>query len=500
MVLKPQIDDFKVIGYYLGKVVIGLGFFMLFPVMIGLLFREPGPVADFLLGFFACVILGNLFIIFCRTEKDLAWMHGMVVVSLSWIVAALLAAMPLFLSGHWLSFLDASFDAMSGFATTGLVLVQDLDHLSYAHNFWRHLIMFMGGQGIMVVALTFLVRGISGAFKMYVGEARDERVLPNIIETARFIWLVSLVYLVLGTLALGIAGWFIGMSPGRAFFHGACIFMAAFDTGGFTPQSQNILYYHSLGYEIVTVVIMLLGAINFKLHHALWTGNRKEIVRNIETVTLFVTVMITFFLVAFDLAKMGVYPEILAIFRKGFYQLISGHTGTGYQTIYAQQFIREWGQLALVGIVGAMMIGGSACSTTGGFKVLRLGVVAKAFIEDIRRIMLPEGAISHQKFHHIKAMILEEKQVRSVALILLAYLILYFGGAIVGMLLGYPFMESLFESTSAAANVGLSCGITAASMPAALKIVYIIQMWAGRLEFMSVFALLALFVAWVKGR
>jgi len=500
MLLRPQLEDLKVIGYYLGKIMIGVGFFMLFPVIIGFLFREANPTLDFLLGFFVCILLGNLLIILCRTEKDLTWMHGMVVVSLSWLVATVLAAIPLFLSGHWHSYLDACFDAMSGFATTGLVLVQDLDHLSYAHNFWRHLIMFMGGQGIVVVALTFLVRGLSGAFKMYVGEARDERVMPNIIETARFIWLVSIVYLILGTVALAVVGILNGMSIANAFFHGACIFMAAFDTGGFTPQSQNILYYHSLWLEVVTVVIMLWGAINFKLHYALWTGNKKEIVRNIETITLFITIMATFFLVAYDLAKMGVYADALGLFRKGFYQLISGHTGTGYQTIYARQFIREWGNLATVGVICAMAIGGSACSTTGAIKVLRIGVITKAFIQDVRRIMLPEAAVSHQKFHHINSLILEEKQVRSAALILLAYLILYFGGTVVGMLYGYPFLDSLFESTSAAGNVGLSCGITAITMPTALKFTYILQMWAGRLEFMSVFALIGLFVAWVKGK
>ena len=199
MVLKPQLEDIKVIGYYLGKIIIGLGFFMALPVIVAGLFKELNPALDFILGFFICIILGNLLIMACRTEKNLEWMHGMVVASVGWLVAAVLAAIPLFLSGHWHSFLDSCFDAMSGIATTGLTLVQDLDHLSYSHNFWRHLIMYMGGQGIIVVALTFLVKGASGAFKMYVGEARDEKVLPNVIETARFIWLVSSVYLILGT-------------------------------------------------------------------------------------------------------------------------------------------------------------------------------------------------------------------------------------------------------------------------------------------------------------
>jgi trk system potassium uptake protein TrkH len=93
------------------------------------------------------------------TEKDMNWMQGMIVVSLAWLVATIIGALPLFLSGHWHSYLDACFDAMSGFATTGLAVVQDIDHLSYTHNFWRHFIMFIGGQGIVIVALSLFIKG-----------------------------------------------------------------------------------------------------------------------------------------------------------------------------------------------------------------------------------------------------------------------------------------------------------------------------------------------------
>ncbi|MCU0650645.1 MAG: TrkH family potassium uptake protein, partial [Candidatus Omnitrophica bacterium] len=456
----------------------------------------------------------------CRTDQDLRWMHGMIVVSLSWIVAMFLAAVPLYLSGHWKSFMDACFDTMSGLATTGLALVQDMDHLSYGHNLWRHLIMFIGGQGIVIVALnlwrhlimfiggqgivivalSFFVKGVSGAFKMYVGEARDERILPNVIQTSRFIWLVSVVFLILGTLALGIAGLLGGMKPFNAFFHGACIFMAAFDTGGFAPQSQSILYYHSLPYEIITIVIMILGAINFKLHYHVWTGNRKEIMKNIESRALFVTVLITFFITAAGLQKAGIYPAAATLFRKGFYQLISGHTGTGFQTIYPAQFLLDWNDMALAGVIIAMALGGAACSTTGAIKMIRIGIIAKAFIQDVKRILLPDRAIVVQKFHHIKDIFLEDKLVRPTLIITLAYICLYGLGALIGTFYGYPFLNSLFESTSAAANVGLSCGITAVSMPAGLKVTYMAQMWAGRLEFMSVLTLLGFFVAAVKGK
>jgi trk system potassium uptake protein TrkH len=500
MILKPQLQDCKIIGYYLGKIILGLSLTMLIPLGLALALREINPALDFLISLEIALVVSLILTKLCHTQKDLGWQQGMIVVSLSWLVATILGAIPLYLSGHWHSFLDSCFEAMSGFATTGLNLVRDLDHLSYAHNLWRHLIMFIGGQGIVIVALAFLFKGFSGAFKMYVGEARDERILPNVIHTSRFIWLVSIVYLILGTLALGITGILNGMKPPNAFFHGLCIFMAAFDTGGFAPQSQNILYYHSLPFEFITVVIMILGTMNFKLHYHVWMGNRKELLRNIETRTLFITIMISFAITATGLAQAQAYPAALSLFRKGFYQLISAHTGTGYQTIYSGQFIREWNHLGLVGVICAMALGGAVCSTTGAIKMLRIGVIFKGLLEDVKRIMLPERAMVVQKFHHIKEIFLEDKQVRSALFITLAYLVLYLLGAIIGMFFGYPFLDALFESTSAAANVGLSCGVTEVTMPALLKLTYIFQMWAGRLEFMSVFTLLGFFVAAVKGK
>lgn len=500
MILKPRLEDIKIIGFYLGKIVLGLALTMLIPIVFGLATGEKNPAIDFVFGMEVALGLGLILTKLCETDQDLSWMQGMIVVSITWIVATFLGAIPLFLSGHWHSYLDACFDAMSGFATTGLTLVQNLDHLSLTHNLWRHLIMFIGGQGIVIVALSFFVKGFSGAFKMYVGEARDEKIMPNVISTSRFIWLVSFTYLILGTLALGITGIAGGMKPFNSFFHGACIFMAAFDTGGFAPQSQNILYYHNWIYEFITVIIMILGAINFRLHYHLWMGSRKELVKNIETVTLFITVAATFFITALGLNQSGAYSGAAMYFRKGFYQLISGHTGTGFQTIYASQFNADWSNLALTGVIFAMGLGGAVCSTTGAIKMLRIGVVFKALLEDIKRIILPEHAVIIQKFHHIKEVFLEDRIARSALMITLCYIILYLAGAAVGMFFGYPFLSALFESTSAAANVGLSCGVTSLSMPAALKITYMIQMWAGRLEFLSIFTLIGFFVAAVKGR
>ena len=500
MIPKPQLQDLKNIGYYSGKIIIGMGLTMSVPMVIGLLFAEINPALDFLLAFEITLIFGLILTKLCFTEEHLSWVQGMIVASLSWVIVMLLGAIPLYLSGHWNSYLDACFELMSGFTTTGLTLVQDLDHLSSAHNLWRHFSMFIGGQGIVVISLIFLVRGSAGAFRIYAGEGREEKLLPNVVETARSIFVISMVYLIVGTLALWIAGISEGMPLRAALFNGACIFMAAFSTGGFTPYSQNILYYHSFIYEVITIVILIIGAMNFNLHYTIWFRRRKEMVTNIEARVFFLSVMLTFLLMGAGLAKLGVYHGASMLFRKGFYHLISGHTTTGFATVYARQFINEWGEIAVVMLTIAMGLGACACSTGGGIKMLRIGIVFKAFKEDLKRIILPDKAITIDKFHHIRDIFLEDKQVRSVLLITLSYLVLYVLGALIGILAGYPFLEALFESTSAAANAGLSCGITQATMPVALKLTYIFQMWIGRLEFMSVFALIGFIIAAIKGK
>ncbi|MFQ5680508.1 MAG: TrkH family potassium uptake protein [Candidatus Omnitrophota bacterium] len=501
MILRPQINDLRVIGFFLGKIASALGLIMLIPAVIGVLFSEANPAADYVIASEICFIVGLLLTLLCRGQTDLSWMQGMVVVSLGWLMAALLGAVPLHLSGHFASFLDAWFEAMSGFATTGLTLIKDLDHLSLAHNFWRHLMIFIGGQGIVVVAISlFMIKGGAGAFRIYVGEARDERVLPNVLSTARFIWLVSIVYLLLGTLALGVAGIVEGLGAKRAFFDGVCMFMAAFDTGGFTPRSQNILYYHSLLIESITMALMILGALNFNLHYHLWNGKRKELFHNLEMRVLGITMFVIFAIIAIDIMRLNLYPDALTLFRKGVYQLISAHSGTGYSNLYPRQFIAEWGNLSLVGLIVAMGLGGSICSTTGGIKALRVGIMFKGLVQDVKQIMLPESTVLQQKFHHLKEVVLEDKYVRVALVAVVLYFCVYVAGAFLGMVFGYPFLDSLFESTSAAANVGLSCGITRPAMPALLKVAYIIEMWAGRLEFVSILVLGGFLIAVFRGK
>ncbi|MDI6870564.1 MAG: TrkH family potassium uptake protein [Bacillota bacterium] len=498
---RKRFEALLTVGYYSGRVVTGIGLLMLVPLAVALLYGEWNVAVDFLIGFAAALIVGYGLVHLCyAAPRRLTWLQGMVAASLSWLVAMVVAALPYWLSGHWSSYLDAMFDVMSGFTTTGLVLVQDLDHLANGVNMWRHLLTYVGGQGMVVLALTFLIREASGAYAIYVGEGKDERLLPNVRHTAQAIWFVSIAYLVVGTLLQAGAGLAIGMPADRSFFHGLWVFMAAWSTGGFAPQSSNLYYYHSLLYELVGVLVFICGSFNFALHWAVWTGNRKEIRRNIEVVSFFVTSTLLFTLVAAGMAKAGLYHTPLLMLRKGWYHLISAHTTTGFMTVFSRQFLEDWPPLPLTALIVAMLIGGSASSTAGGYKGLRVGIIAKAVAEEVRRIVAPSSAVIVTKYHHIRDIVLEDRHVRSAALIVILYTLTWLFGTLMAVQFGYPFGEAAFEAASATGNVGLSAGLVSPSMPDLLKAVYIGIMWAGRLEFMSVFALLGFLVWEVRGR
>jgi trk system potassium uptake protein len=499
--VESKINHLLPIGFYVGLVIVGLGLMHLVPMITSLISGEWNILADFTISFSISVLLGSLMSILCSKaarSRKLSWSEGMMVTAIAWILGMLLCAIPYMLSGQYLSFLDACFDVMSGFTTTGLVLIQDMDHTSNGINMWRHLLTFIGGQGMVVLTLTFLIKGTNGAYKMYVGEGKDERLMPNVVTTARTIWIISLVYLILGTLVLMIIGLVEGLAPGRALLHGMWLFMSSWSTGGFAPMSQNVLYYHSFGIEIGTMIFFIIGSFNFALHYAVLSGKKRELTRNIETVSMTVTVTVLTMLAVVGLIRQNIYADAFSVFRKVFYQLISGHTTTGTMTIYTRQFRLEWGDLALTAMLIAMMFGGSACSTAGGFKGLRIGIIWNTFRREIRKLGLPDSVVAAQRIHHIRDFPLDDSTSRSAMLIVTAYMIIFTMTTVTGLLCGYPLIDSAFESASVTGNVGLSIGVTQASMPAVMKLNYILTMWLARLEFMSILALIAYMMTRMK--
>jgi len=437
--------------------------------------------------------IGFLLLLLFPIKKEVSWVHAFFSVSLGWLIFSLLGAIPLWFSKHFGSFLDAWFEAMSGFATTGLILIQDLDHLSFAHNTWRHLTMFIGGQGIILASLSVLTMARPVAVGFYIGEARQEKIMPNVIATARFIWKVSFVYLLLG---VGIFSAILiqrGLSIEKGLFHAFWLFCAAFDTGGFAPQGQNIAYYHSGAFEAATMVFMFLGAINFNLHFWVWMKRKRELFDNFEIHTFLFTLFSLSILTYFSLKGLS----NLTIFRKGFYQIVSAHTGCGFANMTSLD-LKNSPPLMVLSVIFAMMIGGGVCSTTGAIKLMRVGIIFKTLIMEIKRWMMPFRAVFRDRFHHLQDLILSDKRVKEAYVFTAIFLLTYVLGAVIGMMFGYPPLLALFESVSATANVGLSVGITNPAMPNGLKVVYILQMWCGRLEFLSVFVSLGFIISLFK--
>jgi trk system potassium uptake protein len=501
IILRPGADDLRLIGFYLGKVLLGLGLVMLVPAVVAVAMREWNSASAFVIGASLAIIVGAASDARLATRRQLTWAHGMVIVALAWLVGAIFAAIPMYLSGRFSDPLAALFEGMSGLTTTGMSVIHDLDHTPISEDFYRHLLQFAGGQGIVIVVLSLFAAGGARIATLYAAEARDERILPNFIRTARFIFLVAGTFLVLGTTALYVSLLVAGFTPTRAFYHAINLFFASFDTGGFSVMQASMMYYHSVSVEIVVMLLMLAGTLSFGLHFALWNGNPREVFRHLETRTLAVTSSLLFLGVCFGLLRAGTYDSVEAVFRKGFFTLVSAVSSTGHQVNDGGTYLTDWGTLAPAALVAAMAIGGMASSTSGGIKGIRVGIAFKTLVHDIRRLLLPENALVVTTYHAGKRRILRDEVSRAATTVLLLFVVTYLIGAVVGLAYGeFDITQTLFESVSVGSNIGISIGVVSPEMPDGLMAVYIVQMWLGRLEYVAVFALVGYLVSLARGR
>jgi trk system potassium uptake protein len=500
MLFRPDSQDFRLIGFYTGKVLLGIGVVMLLPALYGFAMGEVNEALGFLIGASLAIIAGSASQTFLVTRSPLLASHGLATVALAWITAPFFAAVPLLLSGHYASYLDAYFEGMSGLATIGLTLVNDVDHMARSVNFWRHLMQFIGGQGIIIVVLTIFAAGAGQIGVLYTGEGRQEKIIPNVINTARFIWKVALVYGLIGVTLLWGALLAAGLPVSTALFHAFGLFTTAFDTAGFALQSTSAAFYRSWTVEVVLLILMFAGAFSFAVHYQLWQGRRSELYRNIETRTLAMTMLGLFAVLALGLARTGTITTFDGILRVGFFQIVSAHTTTGLATVPGRVFYTDWGALAPAMLVTAMALGGMAGSTSGGIKAIRIGLLLKGLKGDVRRVLLPADAVLVETYHSSTRRILRSAEVRGAATILLLYLMLYLLGGFLGLFYGYDLQLALFEATAAGSSGGLSVGLVRPDLEAPLKLTYIAAMVIGRLEFIAVFALAGYAVSIVRGR
>jgi trk system potassium uptake protein TrkH len=499
MLVRPERSDLRVIVYYLGRVSLVMAGFAALALCWAVVAREWAPASSFVLTVGTFALLGAVAMAWPPPERHLDWSHGMVVAALAWLLMPAIGSIPLALSGHFADPLDAYFDAISGVTTTGLTLLQDLDHLAPSLAFWRHLLQFMGGQGIIIAGIALFAGG-AGLTTSF-GDTREPRILPSVSSTTRFVWRTSLAHLVLGVAALAtVAHFTLGFSLPRSLFHGLMVFLSAFNTSGFAPQSTNLGYYHSAVFEVVTGALMISGAMSFGLHFTLWRGPRRfHAGRNLETRTFLTSFLLVTLATFAGLAALGIYGGVPALARQGIFQVLSAHTTSGLSTVLPAE-LGLWGGLAFAGLGVAMGLGGMASSAAGGVKALRVGLAVKSLSGQIKEMLYPEHTVISTAYYQGGRKRLTSQVAQAVLVISLLYVGLYLLGATVGMAYGYPLQQALFESVSAGSTTGLTAGITHPSMPVVLQVTYMFQMVLGRLEFVSIFALLGLLWAAVRGR
>lgn len=481
--------DIRVIGHYLGNLVLLTTLGLLAPLLISIVFAEWEVTTRYLItiGIFLCA--GSLLRFTCISPGRLTRQQALAVTGLAWLVLSCFGAIPLMWSGHYASYIDALFEAVSGFTTTGASIVQDLDHMSYGDNMWRFMMHLIGGLGLVVVGLSFGLFGKSGA-SLFTSEARSEHIVPNVVQTTQFIAKISITFIGFATVVVGLICLSLGIDPARSFLQSFWLSISAFMTAGFVPMSQNVMYYHSAIIEFVLVIFMLLGCINFTLHSEIIRGRIRSFFNDIEVRSAVIWLLIVGIVFAASLAGSRIFSSLPAIERRGIFMIFAAFTTTGFQNIASPQLTDALTSGAFLLLAMLMAIGACSGSTTGGIKIQRLAILGKTIIATLKESLAPDAARVANTYYHLGRRPISAALVREVTTVMVLYLITYAIGAFVGIAHGYDASQAIFESIAMASNGGITSGIVAPGMPVSLEIFYILEMWAGRLEFVTLLALI----------
>ena len=310
------------------------------------------------------------------------------------------------------------------------------------------------------------------------------------VQTTQFIAKFALLFILAATCILTVVLTFAGIEPVRAAFHSVCLSITAFMTGGFTPMSQSVVYYHSFPLEVVLMLLMMAGSISFTLHAELRKGRIGAFFRDIEVRTLIIWLAVATCVMAASLSVSLSFNDLPTMLRRGVFMVVSSFSTTGLQNITTNQLAGVFSSGAFIALAVLMAVGGSAGSTTGGLKLLRMGIMAKSIVSTIREALAPDSARVAVTYYRLGRRRVSADIVKEAMTVFVLYVSTYTIGALVGIAHGYDAMQAIFESVAMASNGGLTSGLVAPDMPITLELFYIFEMWAGRLEFVTLLALL----------
>lgn len=487
--------DLRVIGHYLGTLTQLFAALMAVPFLTALVFQEWEPAERYLLGIGIALVIGTL-LQFLRIEPGrLGRRQALAVTGFAWIVLAFFASVPLFLSGHYATYMDALFDGVSGLTTTGATVALDIDHFSNADNMFRFMMHLVGGLGLIVVALSLGIFGKRSGSSLYTAEGRSEHVVPNVVQTTQLILRITLVIIFIAAVVLTALCISIGMEPVRAVLQSIWLAISAFTTGGFAPMAESVSYYNSIPIEVFLMLLMILGSISFVVHAEVWKGRLQSFFGDIEIRTMLIWLLVMTIVVAASLSASALFSDLPAMIRRGLFMVVSAFSTTGFQNVTTNQLTTVFSSGAFLALALIAAVGGSAGSTSGGVKLHRVGIIFKSIVSTVKEAVSPSSARAVVSYNHLGRRVLSSDAVKEAMTVFVLFVITYSVGALVGIAHGYEASQAIMESVSMTSNSGIITGIVTPGMSPSLEAFYIFQMWAGRLEFVTLLAVLAEIIA-----
>ena len=402
--------------------------------------------------------------------------HVVISVSIIWLAVSLIGAAPYLLSGT-LGPVDAFFESMSGWSTTGLTMIHNLEETPRDMLFYRSLTQWLGGLGIVFIALTIFMRKGSTAMVYYSSEKGERRIKPSVRGTVLEIWKIYGVYTLLCMILLYVAG--------MGFFDALNHSFTTLSTGGFSTHDSSMAFFQDRPLVApVIMLFMLVGSISFFVHFRLFELAPSSLLENIEFRYMIMIILLAAFTLTV-LIPLQDASQVLKAPMEAAFQCVSAITTTGFSTTD----VAKWSDLSQMILILLMYVGGFYGSTAGGIKILRLIVIASVIVYSLRKTMLPKTAILRLK---IGANPIDEEEVFNVMGFSMAYLgILVLGSMF--LMTEFTTIQAIFISASALGNVGLN------NVPAdkwfaisdSSKIVITGLMWIGRLEVLPVLILIA---------
>ena len=471
----------KTVFFLIGILLIVLGLSMLAPYSMQVIYKENSH--SFISSSFVTIFIGILCIL-ANLEKDLKLnlRQTFLFSTLAWVTVAIFGSLPFVLSNQTFSFSDAFFESMSGITTTGATIISDLDNSPRSILLWRAIMQWLGGIGIVVMAITILPLLKVGGMQLFKMEGPDstEKILPRTIEVAAII--IS-TYIVL-TLSCGFFYWVFGMT----IFDSICHAMTTIATGGFSTHNDSIGFFKNSNIEIVASLFIILGSIPFISYLKFSQGNRKIFFQDVQIKGLIYLLIISTLIMFLYLLFINYESNLLEKIRISSFNVISILSGTGYVT----DDFGLWGKFSLIFFLFLMFIGGCAGSTACGIKIFRLQMLLIFLKNQVKKLIYPNSVII-TKYNNHK---ISDDFIRSVIIFIFSFLFIFLIIAMLLSISGLDFVTSISGAASSISNVGPGLGDIIGpdgnykNLPDLSKWILATGMLLGRLE---LFAVLVLF-------